>query len=176
MSILAEGWAVYLGHRALEGPIRDTQSKVDSCRDGRDPTAIQPSCLAIFGDSSTHHKAQPHQPLMLLIGTAVVLEMILTILPQAISAPMTKARFDPANQWAYSLLWVDSMTAKSGLLTSVHGAIWGHTSGAEAHDDPPSYEQSVFSRVGPCGRDNSANEDENAGYDGGASMSVPASI
>lgn len=40
---------------------------------------------------STYQRAHPHHPPMRLIGTAVDLLMIVTILPQAISIPKTKA-------------------------------------------------------------------------------------
>lgn len=59
---------------------------------------------------ATHHRAQPHQPLISLKGTAVDLQMIFTIRPHATSTPKMNASWPPENQCAYSLLWVDSMT------------------------------------------------------------------
>jgi hypothetical protein len=55
-------------------------------------------------------RAHPYHPLSLLMGTALSLAMILVREFQAKSRATTNERVEPANQWAYNLFWVISMT------------------------------------------------------------------
>lgn len=56
------------------------------------------------------HSPHPHQPSILLIGTALARDTTLRTRDHARSMPMTRARWLPWNQWAYSLSWADSIS------------------------------------------------------------------
>jgi len=62
-------------------------------------TVVKAGILAVSVNpgqtSSTHHRPQPHQPLIMLMGTAVERAMTLRTRLQARSSPITSARWDP---------------------------------------------------------------------------------